>query len=190
MILLILFLICIFVTCGIGVLAGLSDIRTLTIPNVYCVAVCGLFLFIYGVLALWGMSGQVFGTLTSHLLSAGLTFVVTFAMFGLRMIGAGDSKFASVCALWFSLSNLPVFLFLMALGGAGLGVAALYIRQNKPFKEAVPTGWVGQVQAGASKVPYGVAISFGMVIAFLFAGYLSSDVMSLFLAPGDVSPAS
>ncbi len=186
MLLLVFFLTSIFITIGVGVQAALSDVRTLTIPNMSSVIVIATFFLAYGILYIGGGPSEVFGPLTSHLLSAFITFVVTAILFAVRMIGAGDSKFATACALWLGVADMPIFLFYMTLCGAGLGAAALYMQRKKPFKSALAGGWVDQVQGGASKVPYGVAITFGMVIAFWYAGYFSSDVMQSFLPSAGV----
>jgi prepilin peptidase CpaA len=186
---LIIFLICIFITVGVGVLASVSDIRTLTIPNAYSAYVAAAFVFAY--LVLWaGGHADVFAPVVSHVISAAVTFLVTFALFGLRMIGAADSKFATVCALWIGAKTLPVFLFFMTLAGAGLAVVALILQRRKPFTAPRAGGWVDQVQGGASKVPYGIAITTGMVIAFIYAGYFSPDVMSSFLVTADMESGS
>jgi len=181
MILLIIFLICVFITLVIGGLAGLSDIRSMTIPNSYSLYVMAAFLFAYGALYLGGHS-DVFGPFLSHIISAALAFVVTLGLFAMRVIGAGDSKFATACALWFSVKLLLAFLFFMTLFGGVLGVVALYIKRKKPFESPIEGSWVAQVQGGADKVPYGVAISFGMFVAFIQAGYFSSDVLGSFVA--------
>lgn len=180
MIFLIFFLICVFVTLIIGGLAALSDIRGMKIPNMYSVYIMAAFAVSYGVLYLGGLQGVVFGPLLMHVLSALLTFFVTFVLFAARVIGAGDSKFGTACALWVSVKYLPIFLFFMTLFGGLLGMAALYMKRKKPFKAPAEGSWIAQVQDGADKVPYGVAISFGMLIAFLHAGYFSSGVLSSF----------
>lgn len=182
MILLIIFLICVFVTLAIGALAGASDIKTLTIPNSYSLIVIGAFCVAYAALYVGGNHDVVFGPIWSHLISAAVTFLVTFVLFALKMIGAGDSKFATACALWVSAKYIPVYLFFMTLAGGLLGAFALYVKRKKPFASPVEGGWLDQVQSGADKVPYGVAISFGMLLAFIQAEYFSSSVLSMFLA--------
>lgn len=181
MILLVVFLICVFVTLVIGGLASLSDSRSMTIPNSYSLYIISAFLIAYGVLYIGGQS-DVFGSFLSHIISAVLAFVVTLGLFAVRMIGAGDSKFATACALWLSAKYLLVFLFYMTLFGGLLGGVALYIKRKKPFKNPKEGSWVAQVQGGADKVPYGVAISFGMLVAFIQAGYFSADVLGAFVA--------
>jgi len=181
MIYLVFFLICVFITLIIGGLAGLSDIRVMKISNAYSAYVIAAFCAAYGFLFVGGFDGAVFGSIGMHVLSALLMFLVTFFLFAMRIIGAGDSKFGTACALWVSVKYLPIFLFFMTLLGGVLGVVALYIKRKKPFKSPAEGGWVAQVQGGADKVPYGVAISFGMLFAFVYAGYFSSDVLSVFL---------
>ena len=180
MIVLIIFLMCIFVSLGVGVLAAMSDIKTMTIPNAYSAYMGVSFAVAYSAVTFSGAE-SVFSSLGSHLLSAGLMFLFTFALFGLGMIGAADSKFGTVCALWFSAKDLPVYIFYMAVMGGVLGIASLVLQRRKPFAEPAEGSWVAQVQGGASKVPYGVAISFGMGIAFMILGYFSPSVLSSFL---------
>ncbi len=180
MILLIVFLICVFATLLIGVLAGLSDIKCMKIPNNYSLYVIALFLIAYVAMYLGGQN-EVFASLFSHLASALLMFVVTLVLFGLKLLGAGDSKFASACAFWISLKYLPIFLFFMTLFGGLLGGVALYIKRKKPFKDPAENSWIAQVQDGKDKVPYGVAIAFGMLIAFMHMGYFSPDMLASFV---------
>jgi Flp pilus assembly protein protease CpaA len=171
MISLILFLVFILSALGIGVLAGLSDLRGLIIPNIYSILIAAAFPLCYALMWLLG-DASVFKPLWSHLGALVLVLIVSAAMFHFRVMGAADSKLASAYALWLGLGALPVFLFVMSLVGAVLGVAALYIRKNKPFKEPKPESWVGQLQSGKNKVPYGIAIVCGAVYGFYAAGYL------------------
>lgn len=180
MIVLIVFLICVFICLGIGVLAGASDMKTMTIPNSYSVYVAASFAIAYAAVAFAGVDG-VFSSLFSHLFSALLVFAFTFGLFGMGMLGAGDSKFASACALWFSVGDLPVFIVYMALIGGFLAVASVIIQRRKPFQAPTEGSWVAQVQGGASKVPYGVAIALGMGFAFMKLGYFSPGILSSFL---------
>jgi prepilin peptidase CpaA len=181
MVFLVLFLFCLFVAAGAGVLSGLSDIRGLTIPNAYSAVVIVAFLFAY--LALWGHGNpQTMWVLSAHLSSGLLTFSITFLLFSLRMLGAADSKLATAYALWFKLTDLPLFLAYMALTGGLVAVASLVIMRRKPFKDPLKGSWVDRVQNGESKVPYGVAIAAGALVAFLKAGYLSGDFLIGFLS--------
>ena len=189
MIVLIIFLMCIFITLIIGGAAALSDFRSMTIPNMYSVYVIAAFAVAYICVWFGGYDG-VFAPILSHLISAGVTFLVTFILFGLKVIGAGDSKFATACAFWLGAKFLPIYLFYMTLTGGLLGAAALYIKKKKPFESPLEGSWIDQVQRGKDKVPYGIAISVGMVIAFVYAGYFSADVLSAFVAAHGMDASS
>jgi len=180
MILLIIFLICLFVTLGVSVMAGISDFKCMKIPNIYSLYIIIAFFVAFTALYIGG-NDRVFSSIYMHILSALVTFFVTFILFGLKLLGAGDSKFATACAFWVSLKYLPIYLFFMTLFGSVLGFVALYLKNKKPFKSPVEGSWIAQVQGGASKVPYGIAISVGLFVSFLHTGYLSANVLTSFL---------
>lgn len=175
MILLILFLSCVCVAIGTGLLAGFSDFRGMTIPNQYSLVVMGAFLCAFGAFALTGREG-IFLPIGSHLLSAGIVFGVTLWMFAAGMIGAGDSKLGTAFALWTGLQGLPVYLFFMAVSGGVLGVATLILRRRRLWPGAPEGSWIGRAQRGESVVPYGIAIVLGAILAFWFRGYVSPQV--------------
>lgn len=180
MFLLIFFLFAVFAALGAGILAALSDLRGMTIPNILSVAIIAAFFAAYGVLWLSGRD-DVFGSVSSHLLSVVIVFGVTLAMFMLRAIGAGDSKLASAFALWTGLKGMMPFLFYMALAGGVLGLAALALRKWKPVKAPREGGWIARVQNGENGVPYGAAIFAGALASFVKLGYLGPEVLSSFL---------
>lgn len=60
MIALTLFLIFIFAVLGLGVLAGLSDLRGLTIPNLYSGLILGAFPLCYVLMWVFGVQGEIF----------------------------------------------------------------------------------------------------------------------------------
>lgn len=180
MLLLIIFLLCIFVALGTGVLAGYSDIKGMTIPNSYSVIVIVSFVVCYLVLSVFGRD-DVFFSLVSHVLGALIVFGVTAAMFAFGVLGAADSKLATAFALWVGVRGLFPFLFYMSLIGGVLALVSLALKKWKPFKAPAQGSWVAQVQGGASKVPYGVAIACGGLASFLNIGYFSVDVLTSFL---------
>ncbi|GJL85049.1 MAG: hypothetical protein DHS20C02_08240 [Micavibrio sp.] len=176
---LVLFLICLFLSLGVGVLAGLSDIRGMVIPNIYSVVIGAAFLIAFAGLH-WGGKTHIFSSFYSHLIAAGLMFVVTVILFATRTIGAADSKLGTVFALWAGLKGFAPFLLFMTLGGGILAVAALILQKKKPFSAPKKGSWVARVQGGESKVPYGVAIVFGAVMAFYQIGYFDLSGLSFF----------
>jgi prepilin peptidase CpaA len=165
---------------GMGFLAAQSDYRGMTIPNRYALLIIGCFFAAW--LAAYAGGVPVFAPLASHLLAAGLTFAVTFALFVFKIIGGGDSKLATAFALWVSARTLPVFLFYMSFFGFLLGLAALYLKKRKPVKTPKPGSWIARVQAGESAVPYGIPIFIGGALSFFILGYFSPEKLALFLS--------
>lgn len=182
MFVLFIYLICVFVTLGVCMLASLSDVRSFTIPNSYSLYMIGLFFVTYGALEFFApeMRDVIFGSFLSHLYAFLVFFVVTFIFFSLNFLGAGDSKFGAACAFWFGLKYLPIYLFFMTFFGGVLGIVTLYLRHKKPFKSPSAGGWLARAQEGASQVPYGVAIALGVAVTFVYAGYLSPSVLATF----------
>lgn len=180
MLLLITFLICIFAALGSCVMGAWSDFKGLKIANIYTVVVLVSFGVAFGVLSFANFS--VFFSVTSHLISALIVFGVTALMFSFGALGAADSKLGTAVALWVGLKGLPVFLFWMAVSGGILGVSALIIKKRKPFASTAENSWIDQLQKGQSKVPYGIAIAVGAVVAFVQIGYLDLATFQRFLS--------
>ncbi len=157
-----------------GGLSARSDLRGMVIPNKYSVVVLGAFVFAYAGVHLFG--APIFFSPLSHILAGGLVFAVTLVLFGFGLIGAADSKLASAYAFWVGMQGVLVFLFYMAVFGGVLGLMGLYISKRRPFKSPLEGSWVAQVQGGASKVPYGVAIVGGALASFAKLGYFSFDL--------------
>jgi len=181
---LVLFLICLFISIGVGVLASVSDIRGMVIPNIYSVIVIAAFLAAFVALSLMGNKGVFFSSIWSHLMAAGFMFVVTVLLFAAGTLGAADSKLGSAFALWVGIKGFLPFLLLMTLAGGVLGLVALSLKKWKPVANPAEGSWVALVQGGESKVPYGVAIVFGAVIAFYHVGYFDVSNWSSLLEAG------
>lgn len=177
MIALTIFLVFVLSVLGIGALGAWSDIKSLTIQNIYSVLILAAFPVCY--ILMWLMGDlDIFAPLWSHVGAFVTVLVISALLFFFNVMGAADSKLASVYALWIGFANLPVFLFIMSLVGAVLGAVALFIKKKKPFKEPKEGSWVAQLQGGGSKVPYGVAIVVGALFGFYHAGYLNLEVLA------------
>ncbi|MCC6597244.1 MAG: prepilin peptidase [Alphaproteobacteria bacterium] len=174
------FLAFVFVALAAGVLAALSDLRGMVIPNVLSVIIISAFFLVYVVLWFGGRD-DVFAPFLSHVVAALIVFCLTLLMFFFKGLGAGDSKFGTAFALWVGLKGLVPFLFYMALVGGALGVLALVLRKWKLIPNAKEGSWVARVQAGENSVPYGVAIFSGALASFVKLGYLGPEVLSSFL---------
>jgi prepilin peptidase CpaA len=155
-------------------LCALSDFRRLRIPNEYVLITLGLFVFAQIIAYAFDSAATILPSLTSSLLAALIIFALSALLFALRFMGAGDSKMMTVYALFFGLGNILIFLFYMATFGALLGISTLLLGKYKPFKSPREGSWIFFAQNGdKTKVPYGISILAGIVLAYANAGLLS-----------------
>lgn len=180
MLFLIIYVFCLILACAVAIKAALSDFRGMIIPNMYVTVLPVIFFLAFGAAYLGGASG-VFMTLSSHLLAALVGFGLTFVLFALKVMGAGDAKLITGFSFWFGLNYLPVFVFYTAFAGGLLGAFALFVEKKKPFKTVKDGTWLARLQGGEAVVPYGIAISAGAVFGFVRAGYFSPDTLTMFL---------
>ncbi|MGB0719724.1 MAG: A24 family peptidase [Bdellovibrionales bacterium] len=180
MVLLVFYSLCLLSVLGLGAAAAVSDVRGMTIPNLYSVLVFAVFIVCFAGLSVFGYA-DMFGVALSHGLSFVCVFVAGFALYMLRVWGAGDQKLISGFAVWFAFSDVPMFVFYVIVFGGALGVVSLVIRRFGLFPRAVAGGWIAKLHAGEGKVPYGVAIALGALFAFIKAGYFDAGVFAGFL---------
>ncbi len=167
-------LLCIAIVFVVTLMACVSDARSLRIPNLYSVVVLAAF----GVACV--ASPEVFQPLWNHFLALGIIFVVTYLMFMAGMMGGGDSKFASALAIWIAAKGVMVFVFWMAVAGGVIGVLTLWMKKKKPFRNPPEGSWMAAAQKGESKIPYGIAISFGAWIALWHSGLITHQLGEVF----------
>ena len=154
-------------------LACLSDVQTLRIPNLYSVIVMAAFAVAFFV------SPESFGSWKEHLGAFAIILIVTYIMFMVGMMGGGDSKFGSALALWVGVHGLLSFVFWMGLMGGILGGISLYFKKKKPVQNPKEGSWIAQVQMGRNAVPYGIAISFGAWAGLLQTGLITHQLDEL-----------
>lgn len=165
---------CSLVALGCGALGAWSDFRGLTISNLYTLLILAGFVVAFAANAVLAPEGvSYFGPLKAHILAGGFFFAVTFALFSFGWLGAGDSKIGSAFALWVGMKGLICFLFYMALAGGLLAVAAVVIKNRKPFSAPPAGSWIAKIQEGQSAVPYGIAIFIGAVAGFVQNGFFA-----------------
>lgn len=183
MLFLIIFLSCLFIAIGTGILAGWSDFRGLTIPNLYSAVILGAFVLAWVSSLVLGTGGvPVFSSIWSHLAAMLIVFFATYAMFAGGMIGAADSKVGTAFALWFGVKGLVPFLFFMTLAGGVLGLAALVLRRRALWPGAPEGSWIARVQKGENAVPYGIAIALGAFAAMIRIGYFDTGMLAAITA--------
>lgn len=96
-----------------------------------------------------------------------LTFVASYILYALGVLGAGDSKLLSAAALFMGLEQLASFSFLTVVAG---GIVALVMLGLRPQQAAVAVLSRGRIQVAATGVPYGVAIAAGAIGAKVASG--------------------
>ena len=133
-------------------IAAVSDVRSRKIPNA-CVVVLILLFLPWAVLGGWSAA-------LSSLMAAVVALAVTFALYGLGLCGAGDSKLFAACALFAGMALLAHLAMATAIAG---GVVALASIASRPQRALAVLTMRGKGDFGPG-VPYGVAISLGAVI--------------------------
>lgn len=180
---------CVIIALGFGLASAWSDFKGFTISNAYSVGV--ILAFIPAFLAVFFLAPDVayFASWKSHLLAAAGTFAITFVLFTLNMIGAGDSKLATAYALWLGVLGIPAFLFYMTVVGGLLGLTTLALRRWKPVAAPSEGGWIARAQAGSSEVPYGIAIVAGAIVAFFQNGYFDPEHLAALVQTAEQAAA-
>ncbi len=135
------------------------------IPNLYSLGLLGL--FVLGVV----MPAPVFNgiSLSGGLIAAGIVALLTVLLYAMNAMGGGDTKLATTAALLVGVSEVGLFLILMTSLGGLLAVYALVIRKHPEWlpRSVEPEGvcWLSRLKQGVNKVPYGLAIAGGAIIA-------------------------
>lgn len=140
--------------CGIafaGLLAwaAYSDASWLRIPNRASLAIAAIFP-IYAMSAPGGFPWILAAVIAVALLVLGLI------AFSHGFVGGGDVKLMSAAALWAGPERVLDFLFITALIGGALGILVL-IWDRLPIS--------GPAAFASGKLPYGVAIAAGAILA-------------------------
>ena len=148
--------------------ASVSDVRERRIPNWTIAALAALY------------AGWAFVTpgasILSSLEAAGIVFVVTAALFAMKLAGAGDSKLMSVTALFGGVGLLPLFALATVMFGGALALFSLALQPRRVLAIIQMRG--GQAGSGRG-IPYGVAISLAGVLVLLHELSCASSDMRL-----------
>lgn len=140
--------------------AAISDLLTMTIPNRLSLALAVSFF------VLAPIAGLPFAEIGIHFAGAGLVFLACFALFALNVMGGGDAKLLAAATLWFGFdSSLIEFLIYVAFIGGVLTVLIVLVRSQSDTILAIGLPLPNSLVV-AKKIPYGVAIAIGGVMAF------------------------
>jgi len=132
--------------------AAVNDVKARKIPNWTVLAVL--------VLALPWLALHPLVWDGWALLAGAIAFGVTFGLYSLGVLGAGDSKLFTAVALFPGLGHLPLLAFAVALVGGLIALASLVAR---PTRALVMLNLKGKGDFGRG-IPYGVAIAAGGVL--------------------------
>ncbi len=165
-------------------LIGVYDFSFYRIPNL----LLGLLIVLF---AFFAPLYLVLQDILSSLLTFAIVLALSFALYGFKIIGAGDAKYISATSLWFGAHGVIPFLFVVSLIGGLLALAYLVFRD--PIGSLSDWSWM-KIQkietrypkfqkiwvasgAGPEKgkrenigprmVPYGVAIAAGAIIMLI-----------------------
>jgi len=142
------------------VIAALSDLLTMTIPNRICAVAVIAFLM------LAPLSGLTWPVIGMNLLAGLLVFGVCFALFACNVMGGGDAKLLTAVAVWFGFHySLLFFLVTVTFAGFGLTILFLLLRWQASAVLAMGIPLPASV-VGENKIPYGIAIAIGGCLSF------------------------
>ena len=149
---------------GCTIVAAISDVRELRVPNRLC-ATIGLLFIGYAVVALDLRAAGLAAAI------GGLTLAVGFGLFSRGWLGGGDVKLLSVAALWAGPAHAFDLFAVTAVAGGALALA-LGSPLTSPLTIGLQQRWQRVAPAGqSSPMPCAVAIATGalVVAAQLFA---------------------
>lgn len=147
-----------YVFLSLLLVAALSDIATMKIPNWVSIALAA----IYPVFAL--AYGQSFAEIGLHILVGAGMLIVGFALFQFKILGGGDGKLLAAAGLWVGLEALTPFGYWTAVAGGVLAVLLLLARSSALPHPYLPD-FCNRLLEPKGGMPYGVAIFIGGVAA-------------------------
>lgn len=148
------------------IMAGLSDLTTMTIPN----WISGL--LILGFFPAAFMVGLPATTVAAHVGVAFFALLAGMGMFAVRWIGGGDAKLMAAACLWMGTSGSLMFLLWTGVAGGAFCLLLVSARANGQMLPAGAPGWVERLLQPKGDIPYGVAIAAGALMAFPSGGLL------------------
>jgi prepilin peptidase CpaA len=135
------------------VYAALSDAATMKISNMTTLALAA------GFAPIAFMAGATPMDMAWHLTCALAVFVLTYVLFGFRLIGGGDAKLASATALWLGWDAIANFGVTASIIGGFLTIG-LFAARKLPLPAALlRREWIARLYNPTSGVPYGIALA-------------------------------
>lgn len=110
------------------------------------------------------------------LAGAAMVLVIGYVVFAKRLMGGGDIKLLTACALWVGLDVLPDYVMLVALIGGVLAVAVWLARKALlKLPKPIPKASLPRILRDGEPIPYGIAIA----TAFLWMMWTGKVLLAL-----------
>ncbi|MEM1284384.1 MAG: prepilin peptidase [Pseudomonadota bacterium] len=143
---------------GLVMLAGTSDLFTMTIPNKLCLALVAAFFIAVP------FAGMPFAELGWHVAAAFGAFAVCFLLFAGGVMGGGDAKLTAAVMLWLGPAHALDFLLVSAILGGLLTLGILMMRTPATAIAAARVPWAARLVAKETGIPYGIALSAAAIV--------------------------
>lgn len=154
-------------------LGALTDLFTMTIPNRVPV------ILLLGFIVIAPLSGMDWHSFLLSLLAGFSVLLACFALFALNTMGGGDAKLLAASAVWFGLNtSLAYFMVAVAFFGGVLSIGILFLRSRSDEITALGIPVPNSLLV-ASKIPYGIAIAAGGLLAYPEAPIVQSAIRAL-----------
>ena len=140
---------------AIGIWVAWSDMKFMKIPNTAVLALAGAYVVL-------GLPALPFDLYLWGLALGAITLVAGFLVATLRLVGAGDAKFAAAMAPYFA-GTTPALVFVLFAGCMIGAFAAHRALRQTPFRSATPD-WASWTHR---KFPMGLALSGCLCFYFL-----------------------
>jgi prepilin peptidase CpaA len=141
------------------IVAAASDAASYRIPNWLTALTAALFFPV----AL--MSGLDLAQIGQHLAAGAILLVLGFIIFQFGFFGGGDAKMIAAAGLWFGLGDSLFFIQSSVLCGGVLAAAMIFWSLFKFVVQLDFAGAVPGVSKVMPKLPYGIALAAGAIIA-------------------------
>ena len=143
------------VLAALGLVACWFDIRERRLPNWLVLATLAAGLG----LAMWRGGAEALPWHLAHFVTA---LVVGIGLYALRALGAGDAKYYAALSAWFTLGS--ALKLVMAVSFVGLFLTLGWLAWRKLSGKPAPKKPLDDMD----KVPFGVAMAAGAVLALLY----------------------
>lgn len=155
--------------CATMVYAGISDLRTMRIPNHLII------LLLAGYAAAVPLVGLNLPEVAWSVTAATIIFALGFIGFSYGWMGGGDVKLLAVAALWLGAGNVAPFIFYTSIFGAVLTIITLIFRVVRLPGAWGGQEWIARLHHRDTGIPYGVAIAAAAVLVYFRTPWVAAQ---------------